>query len=73
MYTAFYMADAVAMALPLVGGGEIHDWNWLLRKWGLLRHCRVLAGATHVLASAIVIGSLGVALRIAFTAEPEDS
>jgi hypothetical protein len=34
MYTAFYMADAVAMALPLVGGGEIHDWNWLLGRAG---------------------------------------
>jgi hypothetical protein len=33
----------------------------------------VLSGATHLVASAIVIGSLGVALRIAFTAESEDS
>jgi hypothetical protein len=71
MYTAFYMADAVAMALPLVGGGEIHDWNWLLHKWGLLRHTRLLSGATHVVASAIVIAALGCALRVAFQADPD--
>ncbi|MNC88842.1 hypothetical protein D3C83_47060 [compost metagenome] len=73
MYTAFYMADAVAMALPLVGGGEIHDWNWLLQKWGLLRHTRLLSGTTHVVASAIVIASLGCALRIAFQPDPDDA
>jgi hypothetical protein len=66
MYTAVYMADAVDMMLPLVGGGEIHDWNWLLRRWGLLPHCRLLAGATHALASATVLGALGAALWTAF-------
>jgi hypothetical protein len=71
MYTAVYMADAVDMALPLVGGGEIHDWNWLLARWGMLGHCRALAAATHALASVIVLGSLGAALRIAFRSAPE--
>ena len=30
-----YMADAQAMDLPLVGGGE-HDWNLLFEQWGVL-------------------------------------
>lgn len=66
MYTAFYMSDAARMELPLVGGGEIHDWNWLLSKAGVLRHCRVLSGTTHVLASTIVLASLAMAFRSAF-------
>ncbi len=55
-----YLGDAQAMALPLVGG-EIHDWNWLLSKAGLLSSCETLARLVHVLGSAIVLGSLGLA------------
>ncbi|HTF33399.1 MAG TPA: hypothetical protein VK714_06810 [Myxococcota bacterium] len=54
---ARYMGDAQAMALPLVGG-EIHDWNWLLSRVGLLSHCRQLAGLTHLLGSAVIVASL---------------
>lgn len=32
---AHYVADARAMQLPLVGGGQ-HDWNWILGRWQLL-------------------------------------
>lgn len=32
-----YMADALPMDLPLVGGGE-HDWNLLFSQWDLLSH-----------------------------------
>ena len=66
MYTGWYMRDAVAMALPLAGGGEIHDWNWLLRRFGGLGQCRLLAGMTHALASVIVLASLGGAVWVAF-------
>lgn len=34
-YLAFYMADARAQQLPLVGGGE-HDWFHIFSRWGLL-------------------------------------
>ncbi|HME70580.1 MAG TPA: hypothetical protein VKM54_12025 [Myxococcota bacterium] len=54
---ARYMADAQAMALPLVGG-EIHDWNWLLSRIGLLSHCEGLAALTHLLGSAVIVASL---------------
>jgi hypothetical protein len=32
---ARYLADARAMVLPLVGGGD-HDWHTILGRWGLL-------------------------------------
>jgi len=51
---AGYMADARAMALPLVtpfGGEEIiHDWNYLLGKLGLLHSNTVLGGFVRLLA-----------------------
>ena len=34
---ARYLADARAMELPLVGGGD-HDWNTILPRWGLLQY-----------------------------------
>jgi hypothetical protein len=63
MYTARYMGDAQAMVLPMVGG-EIHDWNWLLSRWGLLDQCETLARATHLTGSIVVIAAIGVAARI---------
>jgi len=39
-----YMADARALALPLVGGGD-HDWNELFYRFGLLASDSVAAVA----------------------------
>ena len=72
---ARYMADAQAMALPLVGG-EIHDWNWMLSRIGLLSHCQGLATMTHLLGSALILASLYgafTALRRSDSAEPVQS
>ncbi len=65
MYTAVYMGDAMAMKLPLVGGG-IHDWNWLLYRVGLLGQCTTLAFAIHVVASFVVLFSSGWMLYTSF-------
>jgi hypothetical protein len=62
MYTAVYMADAIDMVLPRVGG-EIHDWHWLFARWGWLAHCRGIGSFTHALGSLVVVGSLVVAGR----------
>ena len=43
---AIYVADARSMSLPLVSpfaGDPIHDWNYLLRRMGLLKQDAVLA------------------------------
>lgn len=66
MYVAVYMADAQAMALPLVGGGEIHDWNWLLSRAGLLAHGERLALFLHGVASLGVVACTALAWREAF-------
>jgi hypothetical protein len=57
MYTAKYLGDAQAQALPLVGG-HIHDWNWLLGRWGILDHCEEIASALHFMAALLAFGCL---------------
>jgi hypothetical protein len=69
MYTARYLGDAQAQALPLVGG-HIHDWNWLLSQWGLLGHCEGIAVGLHVLASLLAITCLAGAW---LAGEPEEA
>ncbi len=45
---ARYMADARALQLPLVGGGD-HDWNTILNRWDLLIYdTRIAAAVTAV-------------------------
>jgi len=60
-----YIRDAQAMALPLVsiGGGEdtIHDWNYLLSRFGLLRWDRQIGGLVYGLGLLIVIASVVLA------------
>ncbi|RKZ10722.1 hypothetical protein DRQ32_06860 [bacterium] len=62
MYAAEYIGDAGHMLLPLVGGG-IHDWNWLLRKWGMLVRAEGLGMFVHDIASFIAIGAIVCAGR----------
>lgn len=56
-----YVADARAMELPLVGGGE-HDWNYLLSIWGLLPRDTVIAARVHLAGVLLFLCSLGGAL-----------
>lgn len=62
MYAALYVGDANARALPLVNDG-LHDWNWLLGRWGLLGWAEGLGTALHVVASGVVVGALVSAAR----------
>lgn len=62
MYTAEYLGDARRMALPLVGGG-IHDWNWLLTRWGLLDQAEGLGAFIHFVASALAVAAMVAAAR----------
>lgn len=66
MYAAHYLGDAVDQSLPLVGG-HIHDWNWLLSRWGLLDQCETIATALHLFASMLAIASLGGAILLCRT------
>ena len=44
---ARYMADARALLLPLVGGGD-HDWNTILFRWNLLVHDTQIAAVVRM-------------------------
>ncbi len=68
MNTARYLGDAVAQSLPLVGG-HIHDWNWLLSRWGLLEHCQGIETGLHVFASLMAIACLAGAARECLSGE----
>ncbi len=72
LYTAVYIDDAYTMVLPLVGG-EIHDWNWLLTRWGLLHDCESIARVVHLAGCGIVLGAWLAAVRIALVERREEA
>lgn len=64
---ATYMGDATTLELDIVtvGGGEPltpNDWRYLLDSVGLLLWDQRLAGGMRVIASLVMIGSLGFGL-----------
>lgn len=69
MYMAGYMADAQTQALPLLGKGT-HDWNWMFSRMGVLEHCEGIAMFFHVVASIIVLVSVGYMIYNAFRKKP---
>ncbi len=53
-----YMADAIAMDLPLLGGdGVLHDWNILFSNAGVLGHSLLIANIVYGLGVMIFAGS----------------
>ena len=58
---ARYMADARALELPLVGGGD-HDWNTIFTRWNVLQYDLDIArwvngiGWTGMLLAALWVG-----------------
>jgi len=52
-----YMADAVVLELPLLGGGgsEGHDWLNMFSMLGILDHAETIARATHIFGVLIVV------------------
>ena len=57
LYIGTYMADARALALPLVGSGD-HDWEILFGQWGLLQQDQRIGGITREM------GWLGMLLTV---------
>jgi hypothetical protein len=54
---ARYMADARALELPLVGGGD-HDWNTIFTRWNVLSFDTDIAGVVRF------IGWTGMAMAV---------
>jgi hypothetical protein len=63
-HIAWYVADARAQELPLVGGGE-HDWNYLLGELRLLAQDQTIARAIVVTGVLLVLGSAAWGLMTA--------
>ena len=60
---AVYLADATAQVLPLLGlgsGEPIHDWNWLLRRSGLLGSEATLATLLRVVGGTLFALAIGL-------------
>jgi len=53
LHVGWYIADARAMELPLVGGGE-HDWNYMLGRLGILKHDILLGGIADFAGCAFI-------------------
>ncbi len=58
-----YVADARSMVLPLVGGG-IHDWNFLLGKWNVLKYDHAIANIIFIIGVIVMIGAIGWAFFV---------
>ncbi len=60
---ARYMADARALELPVVGGGD-HDWNTIFTRWNILQYDTKLAGVVRFIAwTGMTLAVLWVGLR----------
>jgi hypothetical protein len=71
-----YIKDAQAMEMPLVsiGGGEdtIHDWNYLLLKFNVLRHDQSIGSAFVVIGGLIITASVIAAFYFSLDREETD-
>lgn len=56
---ARYMADARALQLPLVGGGD-HDWNTIFTRWNILQY------DTRIAETLKITGWIGIVLTCAW-------
>ena len=63
LYTATYMADARAMALPLVTAGDSdyveHDWHTIFSSLGLLSSDTTIAAVVRLLGWAGMLATVG--------------
>jgi len=63
LYTATYMADARAMALPLVTVGDPefaeHDWHTIFSSLGVLDYDTTIAAAVRLLGWCGMLGCMG--------------
>jgi len=65
-----YMADAAFEELALVGG-DIHDWNFIFGRWGLLSSGQEIGRATRWIGAIIMLGSM--ALLAVWAAAPSSA
>jgi hypothetical protein len=62
---AYYISDARAQVLPLLGGGR-HDWNYLLTRIGLINQDELIGGIVFFTGSILMLVSVVYMLRKSF-------
>lgn len=66
-----YMADAVRMQLPLLGGDfVIHDWNYIFNALGLLEYSGAIADLVRIIGIFVII--TGAVLSFRYLVDRED-
>ena len=75
LYTATYMADARAMALPLVTTGDSdfieHDWHTIFSSLALLQYDTAIAGIVRLLGWAGMLACVGwLAVKVRRESQP---
>ena len=61
---SIYLSDARARVLPLLGGGDGHDWAYLLGELNLLKHDLFIGGLIYTLGVFIMFGALALSLFV---------
>ncbi len=65
---SYYIADARAQALPLLGGDSSgHDWTWLLIRTNLLSQDTTIGAAVHLLAILAMVAGILWMIRCIYT------
>jgi hypothetical protein len=66
-----YMADAAFEELALVGG-DIHDWNFLFGRWGLLSSGQEIGSASRWIGAVLMVAALVLLARWTLAPAPGD-
>jgi len=55
---AIYMGDSIRLELPLLGGdSSIHDWNYILSYFNILKYTDTLSSLTYSLGFMVIISA----------------
>src|SRR5574343_168918 len=68
---AIYISDSIVQQLPLLGGdGVIHDWNFILNHFGMLKYTHTISQMVHF--SGDMISIIGAVLIVFFSFDNEN-
>lgn len=74
LYVAIYAADSLALQLPLVGGEDaIHDWNYLLGHFGMLKQTAKIAGFIRFLGTLCIIAAAVWSIKASLTDDTQEA
>ncbi|MEW6130620.1 MAG: hypothetical protein AB1757_26550 [Acidobacteriota bacterium] len=73
LYVAIYAGDSLALQLPLVGGEDvIHDWNYLLGRYGMLKQTAKIAGLIRFVGTLVILSAVVWSIKASLTEDAEE-